>query len=69
VARFHKEPLLLPALSDGAQPRPISIRMAQTVLRALVANLPRVGLLRETHRSLENGPHHGAGRNRPAAGA
>src|SRR5205807_580043 len=50
LARFQKEPLLLPALSEGAQPRQIlRIRMAQTVLRALVANLPRIGLLRETH--------------------
>ncbi|HEV3449068.1 MAG TPA: hypothetical protein VG099_30815 [Gemmataceae bacterium] len=49
VERFQKEPLLLPALSEGAQPRQIlRIRMAQTVLRALVANLPRIGLLRET---------------------
>jgi hypothetical protein len=48
VERFQKEPLLLPALSEGAQPRQIlRIRMAQTVLRALVANLPRIGLLRE----------------------
>lgn len=49
VERFQKEPLLLPALSEGTQPRQIlRIRMAQTVLRALVANLPRIGLLRET---------------------
>src|SRR5262249_29252368 len=47
---FRKEPLLFMALSDGGQPRPIlRVRLCQTILRALAANLPRLGLLRETY--------------------
>src|SRR5262249_4014507 len=46
---FQKEPLLVTPLTDGGVPRRVlRIRIAQTVLRALLANLPRLGLLRET---------------------
>lgn len=47
--RFQLEPLLFTPLTEGGQPRRIlRVRTAQTVLRALLANLPRLGLLRET---------------------
>jgi hypothetical protein len=46
---FREEPLLFTALADGGEPRLIlRVRLAQSVLRALAANLPRLGLLRET---------------------
>ncbi|HEV2946203.1 MAG TPA: hypothetical protein VGX70_02435, partial [Gemmataceae bacterium] len=49
VETFQKEPLLIPALSEGGQPKQIlRVRIAQTMLRTLLANLPRLGLLRET---------------------
>jgi hypothetical protein len=49
VERFQEEPLLFTPLTDGGSPRAIlRVRVAQTVLRALLANLPRLGLLRET---------------------
>jgi hypothetical protein len=48
--RFQSEPLLFTPLAEGGQPRLIlRVRVAQTVLRALLANLPRLGLLRETY--------------------
>lgn len=51
---FRSEPLLYKALADGGEPRHIlRVRTAQTVLRALVANLPRLGLLRETFHLLK----------------
>jgi hypothetical protein len=47
--KFQTEPLLLTPLNEGGSPRQIlRVRQAQTVLRALLANLPRLGLLRET---------------------
>ncbi|MFL5241348.1 MAG: hypothetical protein ACJ8FY_04515 [Gemmataceae bacterium] len=50
---FRHEPLLSQALSEGARPRHLlRVRVAQTILRALAANLPRLGLLRETYRIL-----------------
>jgi hypothetical protein len=50
---FQEEPLLFTALSDGGQPRQIlRVRIAQAILRALLTNLPRLGLLRETHHLL-----------------
>jgi hypothetical protein len=53
VDRFRSEPLLFTALADGGQPQQIlRARLAQSVLRALVTNLPRVGLLRETYQLL-----------------
>src|SRR5262249_48856191 len=43
--QFQHEPLLLTALADGGQPRQIlRVRIAQTVLRAVLTNLPRLGL-------------------------
>jgi hypothetical protein len=54
LEHFRKEPLLFTALADGGAPRPIlRARMAQTVLRALVSSLPRLGLLRETYHVLK----------------
>lgn len=49
IERFQSEPLLFAPLAEGGSPRAIlRVRTAQTVLRALLANLPRLGLLRET---------------------
>lgn len=50
---FRTEPLLFTPLSQGGHPRHIlRASIAQMILRALVANLPRVGLLRETYELL-----------------
>jgi hypothetical protein len=50
---FQTEPLLFTALTEGGTPRQIlRVRVAQSVLRALLANLPRLGLLRETYQLL-----------------
>src|SRR5437868_3166187 len=47
---FKAEPLLYTPLLHGGHPRQIlRATMAQTILRGLVANLPRQGLLRETY--------------------
>jgi hypothetical protein len=49
VEKFQAEPLLFTPLTEGGSPRQIlRVRVAQTVLRALLANLPRLGLVRET---------------------
>jgi hypothetical protein len=49
LERFQQESLLSPSLTEGGRPRQIlQVRVAQTVLRALLANLPRLGLVRET---------------------
>jgi hypothetical protein len=46
---FRHEPLMYVPMSAGGQPRAmLRAGIAQTILRALAANLPRVGLLRET---------------------
>jgi hypothetical protein len=56
IERFQSEPLLFAPLSEGGTPRAIlRVRVAQTVLRALLANLPRLGLLRETYDLLRTG--------------
>ncbi|MBI1913392.1 MAG: hypothetical protein HYS12_01335 [Planctomycetes bacterium] len=50
VERFRDEPLLFTPLSDGGEPRQIlRVRVAQSILRVLLFNLPRLGLLRETY--------------------
>jgi hypothetical protein len=50
LSNFQSEPLLFAPLTEGGTPRAIlRVRIAQTVLRALLANLPRLGLLRETY--------------------
>jgi hypothetical protein len=50
IEEFQNEPLLFAPLAEGGTPRDIlRVRLAQTVLRALLANLPRLGLLRETY--------------------
>ena len=50
LEQFQTEPLLFTPLTEGGTPRQIlRVRIAQTVLRALLANLPRLGLLRETY--------------------
>ncbi len=49
LERFQQESLLSASLTEGGSPRQIlQVRVAQTVLRALLANLPRLGLVRET---------------------
>jgi hypothetical protein len=49
VHSFRQEPLLLPALTEGGHPKQIlRVRIAQTILRTLLAHLPRLGLFRET---------------------
>lgn len=51
---FKQEPLLFTPLSADGHPRQIlRASRAQTILRAMVANLPRVGLLAETHRIVQ----------------
>ncbi|HWG44586.1 MAG TPA: hypothetical protein VN688_17550 [Gemmataceae bacterium] len=48
--KFQSEPLLFKPLTEGGAPRSVlRVRVAQTILRALLANLPRLGLLRETY--------------------
>src|SRR5262249_28978828 len=48
--RFRREPLLYTPLNQGGHPRLIlRAGIAQMILRGLVANLPRLGLLRETY--------------------
>ncbi|HEY7425408.1 MAG TPA: hypothetical protein VH682_14350 [Gemmataceae bacterium] len=48
--KFQAEPLLFTPLTEGGTPRQVlRVRVAQTVLRALLSNLPRLGLLRETY--------------------
>jgi hypothetical protein len=50
---FKEEPLLFQSLAEGGAPRQIlRVRVAQTILRALAGNLPRLGLLRETYHLL-----------------
>jgi hypothetical protein len=54
LKKFEAEPLLAPALSEGADPRLVlQVRIAQTILRALAMSLPRLGLLRETYHVLK----------------
>ena len=51
---FRHEPLLYTPLQQGGHPRPIlRASIAQTILRGLVGNLPRQGLLRETLQLLQ----------------
>ena len=50
IQRFKHEPLLYTPLTHGGHPRQIlRASIAQTILRGLVANLPRQGLIRETY--------------------
>jgi hypothetical protein len=50
IEKFQSEPLLFTPLTEGGAPRQVlRVRIAQTVLRGLLANLPRLGLLRETY--------------------
>jgi hypothetical protein len=49
LERFQQEPLTYTPLAEGGSPRRIiRTRLAQTVLREILASLPRLGLLRET---------------------
>ncbi len=49
LQRFRGEPLLSPPLTQDGSPRQVlRVRLAQHVLRELLGNLPRLGLLRET---------------------
>ncbi len=53
VEEFKREPLLFTPLTDGGEPRQIlRVRVAQAILRVLLVNLPRLGLLRETYELL-----------------
>jgi hypothetical protein len=53
LVQFREEPLLFTPLTEGGSPRQIlRVRIAQTSLRGLLANLPRLGLLRETYELL-----------------
>jgi hypothetical protein len=72
VGNFRNESLLFTPLSQGqesGQPRAIlRVRIAQSVLRALLSSLPRLGLLRETYELLrtarqmeQSQPKHGRG--------
>jgi hypothetical protein len=50
IRLFKHEPLLYTPLTHGGHPRQIlRASIAQTILRGLVANLPRQGLVRETY--------------------
>jgi hypothetical protein len=50
VRLFRTEPLLFTPLANGGHPKLIlRASIAQLILRALVANLPRLGLLRESY--------------------
>ncbi|GIW82154.1 MAG: hypothetical protein KatS3mg105_3961 [Gemmatales bacterium] len=50
---FKDEPMLFTPLAEGGHPKKIlRVRLAQHVLRALLASLPRLGLLRETFHML-----------------
>jgi hypothetical protein len=54
LATFQEEPLLYVALADGGDPRQmLRVRLAQEILRTLVRNLPRLGMLSETLRVLK----------------
>ncbi|MFO0968664.1 MAG: hypothetical protein U0793_24160 [Gemmataceae bacterium] len=49
IPTFRGEPLLYTPLANGGNPRHIlRSSLAQTILRSLAANLPRVGLIRDT---------------------
>jgi hypothetical protein len=53
LQRFKREPLLFQSLAEGGEPRQVlRARVAQTILRALAGNLPRLGLLRESYHLL-----------------
>ncbi len=67
LERFQAEPLLFTPLTEGGSPRPIlRVRIAQSVLGELLANLPRLGLLRETYDVLRTA--RGMEQARPSAG-
>jgi hypothetical protein len=51
---FREEPLLFAPLAEGGEPRQVlRVRLAQSIVRALLAVLPRLGLLRETYHVLK----------------
>ncbi|MCI0455703.1 MAG: hypothetical protein L0Z62_01820 [Gemmataceae bacterium] len=53
VPLFRHEPLLFTPLGHGGHPRQVlRASIAQTILRGLLANLPRLGLVRETYELL-----------------
>jgi hypothetical protein len=54
VEQFRPEPLLFTALADGGSaPSIFRARLAQNLLRSLVLNLPRLGLIRHTYHLLK----------------
>src|SRR5205085_7531358 len=55
LSHFRGEPLLFTSLADGGHPRDIlRTLMAQTVLRALMSSVPRLGLLAEAFLLLQS---------------
>jgi hypothetical protein len=55
LRKFRGEPLLFTPLAHGGHPRQIlRASIAQTILRALAANLPRLGLVRETFQAVHS---------------
>jgi hypothetical protein len=58
VEDFKHEPLIFAPLSSGGNPRDIlRVRINQTILRALVVSLPRLGLLREAYHLVKIAHH------------
>ncbi len=54
VAEFRTQPLLFVPMSDGGHPRQIlRSRQAQAMLRSLLEQLPRLGLIRETYHLIQ----------------
>jgi hypothetical protein len=54
LEHFQHEPLLFTPLAQGGHPRLVlRAAIAQTLLKALIASLPRLGLLREAHGALQ----------------
>ncbi len=54
-ATFQSEPLLMTPFNEGGKPRDVlRVRLAQSVLRELLANLPRAGILRESFEVLRS---------------
>ncbi len=61
IARFRSEPLLYTPLSHGGNPKLIlRASLAQMMLRGLVHNLPKQGMLRETYGLSAHGPGDGS---------
>jgi hypothetical protein len=54
LAEFRTQPLLFVPMSEGGHPRQIlASRQAQTMLRSLLEQMPRLGLIRETYHLIQ----------------